>query len=89
MIGSVICDQQLILRELVNFYETLYNDNLNTFDTQIFKFDEMLLFSTINEKEKSECDKSITKSECLSAISQLVNNNSLGPDGFSVEFSVF
>ena len=63
--GSVIYDQQLILRELVNFYETLYNDNLNTSDTQSCKFDEMLLFPAINEEKKTECDKPIRESECL------------------------
>ena len=84
--GSVIYNQQLILRELVNFYEKLYNDNLNTSDTQNCKFDKMLLFPTINGEEKIECDKPTTKSECLKAIYQLANNKSPGLDGFFVEF---
>ena len=62
-------DQQLISRKLVNFYETLYNDNLKTSDTQSCKFDEMLLFGTVIEEEKTECDKPTTELECLKAIS--------------------
>ena len=84
--GVVIFDQHLILSELVNFYETLYNDNSDNLDTQSYKFDETLFFPNLNEEEKTECDKPITESECSEAISQLANNKSPGLDGFSIEF---
>ena len=84
--GVVIFDQHLILSELVNFCETLYNDNSDNSDTQSYKFDETLSFPNLNEEEKTERDKPITESECSKAISQLANNKSPGLDGFSAEF---
>ena len=33
-----------------------------------------------------KCEKPITESECFKAFSELLNNKSLGLDGFSIEF---
>ena len=84
--GTLLNDQQLILQELVNFYESLYFDDQQLTETECCNFIKKLPFPNIDEDEKAECDKPITESECFKAIFQLANNKSPGLDGFSIEF---
>ena len=74
-------DQKLVLEELVKFYKKFYFE-IKTINC---KLGNNLLFKKINEKEKMECEKSITESECFKAVSKPSNNKSPGLDGFSIE----
>ena len=75
-------DQNLILEELVNFYENLYKET----ETNNCELANNLSFPKINEKENMECEKPITESECFKALPELSNNKSPGLNGFSIEF---
>ena len=80
---TIIRDQDMILKELKNFYETLYEEketqNINDYNPDIMP-------SKISDDERNALEEPITKIELDNALSKMKNNKSPGLDGYSPEF---
>ena len=79
-----ITDSKDILKEIKDFYHTLYLR-----DEREVKFDEFLCNTPllkISEASRELCDEKITIGECMSVLNEMPLNKSPGNDGLSVEF---
>ena len=76
-------DQTDILKEIKNFYSSLYakrnqeTSKYNFFDDSIYK---------LKEENKLKCEGKLTLYECEQALKQMKNNKSPGSDGITIEF---
>ena len=84
--GTVITDNDLILRKARNFYKLLYKSNCPTYDDLSNQFFSNNNLPQLCDAERESCDTEITEQECLEMLKSLKGNKSPGNDGLSKEF---
>ncbi len=68
------------------FYETLYQSDHNTENTEAKKFLHKLKMPKLNLEDQKLLDADVAVAEVCQAINSLQNNESPGPDGFPIEY---
>ena len=84
--GDIIEDQQGILGEVRQFYETLYSEK-EVADVDLHEF--ITDFPTLEPADIELLQGDITFQELASVLKEMKNNKSPGPDGFTTEFYKF
>jgi len=84
--GKIIVDPKEINCCFADFYREVYESKCETSSEVIEDFFSGLDLPILNTEAKQFLDKEITLEEINEVISQLPNNKSAGPDGFSAEF---
>ena len=81
--GQVITEQELILKEVHDFYSNLYSyKNVADLDLDYLKKDAVML----TQQSKTGLEGDITLDEAKLVLQNMKNFKSPGPDGFTVEF---
>ncbi len=85
--GVVTDDPQKISNHCLLFYGNLYTSQYDDNATRQF-FGHLSQVKSINQEQRTHCDKQITLEEVRSAIQQLKLNKSPGTDGLTSEFYI-
>ena len=84
--GEIISEQENILEEVHNFYNSLYSHKeVQDTDLDYLKTEAVVL----NEEEKQKLEGEISLTEIAESLKNMKNNKSPGPDGFTTEFFKF
>ena len=86
--GKVVLDSQRILKELENYYKSLYTKQVSTASEEIFSsfLDNTNCIPVLTEDQKALCEGSLSKDECYNALKDFPNEKSPGNDGLTSEF---
>ena len=88
--GCSIITQAEILQEIQHFYTDLYSSNdRNLHPVEIANIVNKENVNILSLDMSSKLEGIITKEEALSALKNMKNNKSPGPDGFTTEFYKF
>ena len=81
--GDIVDEQTSILREVENFYETLYKaKNVR----EINLAETIKMSPKLENKDHDYLEGKITYEEAATILRRMENNKSPGPDGFTTEF---
>ena len=81
---KVTKDQNEIINMQKNFYKSLYKEKITGEEVEYTP--DISNLPKINEEQKVNLDREITKGEVEEALKSLKNNKSPGPDGYTAEF---
>lgn len=84
--GEALVDPKDINNSFSDFYKKVYKSKKDINQKAIDDFLSNIELPTLNSEAKQCLDEEITLEELNEVISQLPNNKSAGPDGFSAEF---
>jgi hypothetical protein len=86
--GKLTSDPKVIIKELENFYVSLYDDNNVPKDrmASIESFCSKTKVPKLTESLKQKCEGKLTIGECFKALQTFECNKTPGNDGLSVEF---
>ena len=88
--GKHITDQRDILREIENFYTTLYSNHDDMLDTvDLNNIVEKERVNILSDETAQTLEGKLTYQEALSALKNMKNDKSPGADGFTAEFFKF
>ena len=88
--GKHITDQKDILREIENFYTTLYSNHDDMLDTvDLNNIVEKERVNILSDEMAQTLEGKLTYQEALSALKNMKNDKSPGTDGFTAEFFEF
>jgi len=83
--GELVCENESILNECVQFYTCLYTSQRIENDV-IDNYVRQTVMPMLTSTEKEICDQEITEKEVYEAVISLKNNKSPGIDGLTPEF---
>ena len=84
--GTLITQPDLITKEQVSFYQTLYTSKKGYSHEKLEKFIEGITLPELSNDEMLSCEGILTTAECQKAIKGMKNNKSPGNDGLPIEF---
>ena len=86
--GNVVYNSDDILKESVDFYQTLYSKQ--SIDRDLFGsfFDNIHSNNILNDSDANVCEGIVTPDECFKALESMARNKSPGYDGIPTEFYV-
>ena len=90
--GQIVKSQTDILKEIQNFYKSLYEKKNQEYGGNIIDLDRELKnlnFQKLSSEEKLSLEGEITVSEASQTLSKMKNNKTPGSDGFSTEYFKF
>ena len=85
----ILTDQKKILKEVENYYKTLYSNKDNCLED--IDLSELPLgeINTLSEDISQSLEGPLTRTEILNALKKMKNDKSPGSDGFTAEFLKF
>ena len=84
-----ITDHKEILKELHQFYSTLFSRKINKSKSDCLTFLNSLHIPKISAQHKDDCDKEISVEDLWNSLSSMSGGKSPGNDGLTVEFYKF
>ena len=84
--GSIITNNDDLLKEQVKYYEQLYQKDRVVNPVLYDKFMNTTNVQKLNETEKDQCEGELTVDECENVIKEMAINKSPGYDGLTAEF---
>ena len=84
--GKIANDKIEILKEIEQFYSSLYTTNNPKKDEIVQYINECKTNNRLSDTERDKCEGKLTVAECTSAIKKFKPNKSPGSDGLSAEF---
>ena len=81
-----ITDHNDILKELHDFYSTLFDRKINKSSSECMSFLNSLQVPLIRDQHKAECDQELTIDDLKNSLFSMSGGKSPGNDGLSVEF---
>lgn len=84
--GSTTFDQTEIGKELLAYYETLYQEDSTIDDSLFNNFMDGVPVPVLDETDRVSCEGELTEADCSVALQQMKNDSSPGPDGLGAAF---
>ena len=84
-----ITDHNDILKELHDFYSTLFDRKISKSSSECMSFLNSLQVPLISDQHKAECDQELTIDDLKDSLFSMSGGKSPGNDGLSVEFYKF